>query len=449
MTEASINEADVRKAIELLDGLLGVDVRKPGTAAKLPAVIRVIESLEPAGGMLFPVFPASYAGDGQNAPPVYDLNGIEYGPELEVVHAKDRDRFRRDIVRARQCTIDSPQSQANRTEIAFLEDEELRSLVPQASAKIPRADGKKDEESILRLPHRIADFRVRLSDNMRDDVKTAISDFAKGDSLKLLRLMPTSIIFGFWDSRGDESQHKHARLLLSRIDAFDVVPCRKHAIYSGPYSKDEFAEIVLANSELAAVSQDETERETEETKSSTAKKAAFKKMAERGFTAAPSEGLGGVLVQGKIERLALLSLTGIARLSCCDNDSEAQKELTNAARRYVFTLAVLAEGHPRATGSHRLRSGCELLAKKDGLAIELRGGDTDYKDSAALHALFRNRDLLIAIAEDARKKLTIPDKLADFVVSKEALKSDFDGASKVNRGSADARTGKGKGSRGK
>jgi CRISPR-associated protein Csb1 len=417
-------------------------------------VIRVIESLEPAGGMQFPVFPASYAGDGQNAPPVYDLNGIEYGPELEVVHGKDRDRFRRHIVKARQCTMDSPQSQANRTEVAFLEDEELRCLVPQASAKIPRADGKKDEESILCLPHRIADFRVRLSDNMRDDVKTAISDFAKGDSLKLLRLMPTSIIFGFWDSRGDESQHKHARLLLSRIDAFDVVPCAKHAIYSGPYSRDEFAEIVLANSELAAASQDETERETEETQSATAKnaaakKAAFKKMAERGFTAAPSEGLGGVLVQGKIERLALLSLTDIARLSCRDNDSEAQKNLTNAARRYVFALAVLAEGHPRATGSHRLRSGCELVTKKDGPAIELRGGDAVYEDSAALHALFTNRDLLIGVAKEAKKRLAIPDKLDDFVVSKEALRSDFDSASKVNKGSADTKAGKGRGSRGK
>src|ERR1035437_8757366 len=288
MTEASTNETDRKNSIGLLDRLLGVEARKPGTAAKLPAVIRVIESLEPAGGMGFPLLPASYAGDGQNAPPVYDLNGIEYGPEREVIHAKDRDIFRRHILRARQCTIDSPQSQANRTEIAFLEDEELRSLVPQASAKIPRAAGKKDEESVLRLPHRIADFRVRLS-SRGDAVKTAISNFANRDSLKLLRLMPTSVVFRFWDSRGDESQHKHARLLLSRIDAFDVVPCTKHAVYSGPYSKDEFADIVLGSSELAAASQEEVEKETEETKSATVKKA-FKKMAERGFTAAPSGG---------------------------------------------------------------------------------------------------------------------------------------------------------------
>jgi len=450
MTETSINEADVKKAIELLDQLLGVEARKPGTAAKLPAVIRVIESLEPAGGMDFPVFPASYAGDGQNAPPVYDLNGIEYGPELEVLHAKDKwDRFRRYIARACQCTIDSPQSQANRTEAAFLEDEELRSLVPQASATIPRAEGKKDKESILCLPHRVADFRVRLSDK-RDRVEAAISGFADGDCLQLLRLMPTSIVFGFWDSRGEGSQPKHARILLSRIDAFDVVPCTKHALYSGPYSKDEFAEVVLASSELAAAGQQEIEGETEETKSATAKKA-FKKMAERGFTAAPSAGLGGVLVQGKIERLALVSLTDIARLWCRHEDSKAQKELTNAARRYVFALAALAEGYPRSTGSHRLRSGCELLPKKDGPNVELRGGDGKYPQAAALSALFTNRDLLRAVGEDAKKILEIPPRLDDFIVSKKELKSNFDRASKTNSGSADAKTGeaKGKRSRGK
>jgi CRISPR-associated protein Csb1 len=387
------------------------------------------------------VFPASYAGDGQNAPPVYDLNGIEYGPEREVIHGKDREIFRRQILRACQCTIDSPQSQANRTEIAFLEDEELQSLVPQASAKIPRAAGKKHEESILRLPHRIADFRVRLS-GRGEEVKTAISDFANGDSLKLLRLMPTSVVFGFWDSRGDESQHKHARLLLSRIDAFDVVPCTKHAVYSGPYSKDEFADIVLGSSELAAASQDDTDKETEETKSATAKKA-FKKMAERGFTAAlaPS-GLGGVLVQGKIERLALVSLTDIARLWCRNEDDEAQTALTNAARRYIFALAALAEGHPRATGSHRLRSGCELVTK-DPQKVELRGGAVDYPDAAGLRDLFTDRKTLISIAAEAMERLTIPGKLDDFEVKKEMLQADFGNAT---QGAAGAKTG---GTRGK
>lgn len=171
-------------------------MRKPGTAAKLPAVLRVIEPLEPAGGMDFPVFPASYAGVTDNDPPVYDLSGVSYGSVQETIRAKRGSTERPQVISAARCTLDSPQSQANRTEAAFIEDDDLRSLVPQASAIIPRQPGRRGEESVLCLPHRIADFRVRLSD-AGGKAKSAIGDFADGDALSLLQLMPTSIVFGF------------------------------------------------------------------------------------------------------------------------------------------------------------------------------------------------------------------------------------------------------------
>jgi CRISPR-associated protein Csb1 len=284
--------------------------------------------------------------------------------------------------------MDSPQSQANRMEVAFLEDPKLRSLVPQAYTSIPRAGGKNGEENVLRLPHRVADFRVRLSDQ-KENVKAAISAFANGDALKLLKLMPTSIVFGFWDSRGDEWQHRHARILLSRIDAFDVVPCRRHALYSGPYSADELAAAVLDTP--------------------TAEKAERDKMAERGFTNAPTEGLGGVLVKEKVERLALISLTDIARLNCRNEKGETQEQRTNDARRYIFALAALAEAYPRSTGSHRLRSGCELIGKSKHI-VELRGGEAAYPDSAGLKSLYDDRNMLMAVAAQAKRALGIPDQ---------------------------------------
>ncbi len=407
-------DSELKNAIEVLDRLLGVDARKPGAAAKLPAVIRVIESLEPAGGMQFPVFPASYAGTADNDPPVYDLSGIVYGEVQETIRAKRGTVQRTQIIRAERCTVDSPQSQANRTEVAFIEDAKLRALVPQSSAKIPRVGGASGEESILRLPHRIADFRVRLSDK-RDQVKAAISDFADGNSLKLLRLMPTSIVFGFWDSRGEESRHKHARILLSRIDAFDVVPCRRHALYSGPYSADEFAAAVLDKP--------------------TADKPQADEMAKRGYTNAPSEGLGGLCVKGEIQRLALISLTDIARLACRDDNAETAKELTNAARRYIFALSALAEAYPRSQGSHRLRSGCELLAKSAPV-VELRGDVSTYGDGDALKSLYANRDMLVAIAKNAKNTLGVPDQAESFTVTKESLRGDF-GAANAS-GSAEA-----------
>ena len=86
------------------------------------------------------------------------------------------------------------------------------------------------------------------------------------------------------------------------------------------------------------------------------------KMAERGFSNALGSGLGGVFAD-RIERLALISLTDISSIFCLQTGSSPMaeqrpirskrsqnriEELTNAARRYLLSLALLAEGHPRS-----------------------------------------------------------------------------------------------------
>ena len=241
--------------------------------------------------------------------------------------------------------MDSPQSHANVTEVAFAKDERLRALVPRVSAIYPRdksivGPSGTEEVDVLTLPHRVADFRVRASrDAKRAD--DAIKAFAKGDALPLLRLMPTSLIFGFWDSRAEGYQHKHARVLLTRIDAFNVVPCEKHSLYRGPYSKDECATVVVNDEELA------DELSAPPSKMTDRAKQWDKAMAARGFINAPGSGLGGVFAE-RIERLALISLTDIAGIFCLkaknppggsdaepDGNSELQPDqgLTNAARR--------------------------------------------------------------------------------------------------------------------
>jgi hypothetical protein len=275
-------------------------------------------------------------------------------------------------------------------------------LVPQAKAVIPRRAEVEGTSSVLILPHRVADFRVRLSDNAQT-VSAAITAFSKGDCLPLLTSFPTSLIFGFWNSRGEDEQGvKHARILLARIDAMDVIPCRRHSLYSGPYSKDEFAEAVLQR----AITDEEA-----------------KKLSKEGFSAAPSDGLGGVIVNGPIERLSLISLTDIARLNCkvleqtsssvaasdkLDTKPPTAGELTNAARRYVFALAALAESHERSKGSHRLRSGCELVTAEKMENGELQKIETRFEfrgakptDGESLKQLYFSRERLIAIAQSS------------------------------------------------
>lgn len=371
--QANQLEAD----IALLDALLGVEARKPGKAAALPAAIRIIENLEPTGGKDIPVFPASYAGDDEST---YDLAGIEYY-DAEHRHPKS----------AKLCTIDSPQSQANRMEPAFIEDEALRPLVPQASATIPRRGT--GSESVLALPHRVADFRIRLS-NHAPTVEDTITKFASGNALPLLQTFPTSILFGFWDSRGQGT--KHARILLSRIDAHNVVPCRRHSQYTGPYSEDEFREVIL-----------EYGKETI-------------KLSESGFTQAPGQSLGGVLLDertGRIERISVLSLSDIARINC---GTPLDPKKTNAARNYLFVLAALAESHERSKGSHRLRSGCELVTI-GAPSFEFRGAQPS--NATAIQSLYSTRDRLIAIAKQSMNILEIKSESQTYMVSATILKA--------------------------
>lgn len=427
----------IKAASAHLDALLGMDARKPGSAAKLPAVIRITETLEAAGGKDFPVFPPSYAGEGTNAPPVYDLNGIEWGEVLREKSAKDGSkRITRYIKSARHCTMDSPQSHANRTEIAFRDDEALRTLVPQAEAKIPRKPEFADQSnaSLLALPHRVADFRVRASDQKEAAAK-AIKAFAKGDALPLLRFMPTSLIFGFWDSRAEGYQHKHSRILLTRIDAFGVVPCEKRSLYTGPYSKDECASVVLSKDNLAEeLSAYDAKASDEENKVSKEAQKWADKMAERGFSNALGSGLGGVFAE-RIERLALISLTDIASIFCFEQETEKSpnSDLTNAARRYLLALALLAEGHPRSIGSYRLRSGCELLSV--GRKLELLGTGIESGSANALKELCNDRELLIKVAEAAHVQLKIPavPSAAIFESTVQSLKGELEQGGKAKK----------------
>jgi len=445
-------DEEIKAINEHLDALLGMNVRKPGTAATLPAVIRITETLEPAGGKDFPVFPPSYAGEGTNAPPVYDLNGIEWGEVQRERSAKDgTKRFIRYIKRARHCTMDSPQSHANRTEIAFRDDTELCALVPQADAEIPRKPEFADlaNTNLLALPHRVADFRVRASDR-KNEAAAAISAFTKGDALPLLKLMPTSVVFGFWDSRAEGYQHKHARVLLTRIDAFGVVPCERHSVYTGPYSKDECASVVLDNPNLAeelsaydaSVSEDD-----EQAKASKEAKKWADKMAERGFSNALGNGLGGIFAE-RIERLALISLTDIASIYCFKPEEavagagtksepaknrEPDREITNAARRYLLALALLAENYPRSTGSYRLRSGCELLPVKKEITILGSGDHSEHVN--AITKLCGDRNSLVKVAEAARKILEIPATLPLFKSDAKGLKDYLERGGKTTNNS--------------
>ena len=105
-------------------------------------------------------------------------------------------------------------------------------------------------------------------------------------------------------------------------------------------------------------------------------------------------------------------------------------DLTNAARRYLLALALLAENFPRSKGSYRLRSGCELLpvpsaGKKDAKETILMGAGAESEAAKALIALCGDRALLIKVAADAATKLGIVKLLPDFDSDIASLKADL------------------------
>ena len=87
-----------------------------------------------------------------------------------------------------------------------------------------------------------------------------------GDAQRLCQLAPTSLVFGFWDSRG-KSGEKHPRLVRSVIRAWNVQPLHTAAQF---------------NSVWKALDEDQREQLEKESK---AKKM---KLSEMGFADAPA-----------------------------------------------------------------------------------------------------------------------------------------------------------------
>ncbi len=404
--QTEVSKTSLEEAAALLDDILGVQARTWGNTRKLPAAIRITEELEPAGGFDIPFYPASYAGA------VYDLNGVE------------RDA-KGNVIRARQCVVDSYQSQANRMEPAF-KGKALSPLVPQFLISIPRKDEEDKLVNALDVSHRVADFRVRLSE--KKEMIGAIESWTKGDALPLVQLMPTSIVFGFWDSR--DTGTKHARILMSRIDAFDVVPCQRNSIYTGEYSKDEMSQLLGEDlgPEKSAAEIDSDAGVDGGAEKKASKDKIDKVLSGAGFTSALSSGgLGGVFAK-TITRTSVISLSALTQIHCKEPGEEKPSEaLTNAARRYLFCLAILAEGYQREN-HYLLRSGCELIPLGEA-AFSVQGGEAIFQES--LEKLAGNLPVVMQTALEAGGILNL-SKGETIQLTTDAIKKEFDRVSGKN-----------------
>jgi CRISPR-associated protein Csb1 len=295
-----------------------------------PVAITITEVLEPASGPGSIIFPPTYAFREEDKNRAKAENWLPYS--ISVLRKDSDARAEGTQVEGNICDLDTVGSQANRMEAVFAVSP-LSSLVPQVVIR-----AKDAKVNLLEIGHRIADGIVRVSD-LAAKATEAFGMLAKGrNALALAKLAPTSLVFGFWNSREKDTPKlaiKHPRILTSVIRATNVAPIRRSAQFNAAIDSkalglpDDLADEALADMGLDSVPAPQTH--------------------------------GGVLVFGEITRKTEINLVALRALAVTADHGVDEVE-TLKLRRYLLGLCLVAA---RVQNSFNLRQGCLLVAKPD------------------------------------------------------------------------------------
>jgi CRISPR-associated protein Csb1 len=294
-----------------------------------PAAIVIRERLRPAAGQGTPVAPPTFAG----RPSDYHYDGEDPQKWQAVLEAVAQKRV------ANRCTLDSIPSQANRME------SHLKRFEGKFIPKVTLTGVKQESLSLLDVGHRVADAALWSADNYQE-FQQGLEAYVQGDALKLAKLAPTSLVFGYWDSRGTTGG-KARRLVRSEIYAENVLKLTRKSQYWASVDPEASEDLKRALDEAKAKAKDDREKDAG---------------SQLGFRDAPASGLGGVVVKGEILRLTILSLTGLRNLSARADGNEVS-DATKQLRRYLFALMLAAASTSRAGWD--LREGCLLVQERN------------------------------------------------------------------------------------
>jgi CRISPR-associated protein Csb1 len=362
--QTSDSAAVAKLTIELLD-TWATDPKGP-VALHLRQNLLPVESVDGDEGI---IYPPTYADIGYNIDTLSDDTKV--------------------------ALIDSVGSQANRMEPIFkarfktsADGEAEDWLVPQIeivitpekeAGKVKSTDAHKEKRSILDLAHRGADAVVQSSPGLVEEVSKAFEALQRtGDAGPLCALVPTSLVFGVWDSRGGTGE-KRPRLVRSIIRAWGVEPLHAAAQFNSVWKALEEDQRV------------ELEKEA---------KAKKKKLSEKGLADAPAvfkpktklpkylngapnpeaRVLGGVLVRDRIEREVTVNLIALRGLRGKSPEDEETKHI----RKYLLGLSLMAA---TTDVDLFLREGCHLRYTSDDVwySVPRRGepGRVDLGSEAA------------------------------------------------------------------
>ncbi len=338
-----------------------------------PVALTLTEILEPASGPDAIIFPPTFAFKddaakrrGSHPYAISNLQRPADGSEVQMLSAQEAQQKGID---ANVCDLDTVGSQANRMEPIF-KRKPLSSLVPQIVIK-----AKESRVNLLDAGHRVADGAARFSGDFGEKAAKAIAKLHKEKrATELAKLAPTSLVFGFWDSRG--SQFKAPRILCSTIRATNVSVARRSAQYTPPFDIDELSQLGNLGVDIEAAKAVAVEGSGDDKNP----------LSKQGLLAAPAtDKHGGVRVFGSIIRrteinlVALRSLSEPADLKPTDDKdgvsdadvkkaNETAKLETLRLRRYPLGLALVAA---TSQAAYDLRQGC-LLVRKEGVEPDSR-----------------------------------------------------------------------------
>jgi CRISPR-associated protein Csb1 len=368
------------------------------------AAVRLRVKLQPAGGAGTKVFPPTYAG------------GI-YATEKRLIDGQP----------VACVLLDSVQSQANRMEQALLQayrDDKIKlPLIGVAFGDFPDIG----EITTLDAPHRVFDailrdsmlngvpfrpqVKAKAEEEKGEDKKTkAKTKTAPGTATKpgetssvegteiasvnvrnatpLLKLCPTALVFGAWDSTGAAGGlgNKFARAIVSEIigvhatagvrtsSRLDPLGIEKGEIYESAADGSYVVLGVEARQEKAKVKEDGKDKEIDVP-------ALFKrKTADKGKPSEINHGnvtpdivkndegetIGGGVTIAYAEQTTVLSLAALRRLRFPNKVGEASKpEADLAARTVLAALALAAVAHQMDPPDYFLRSNCQLVLESE------------------------------------------------------------------------------------
>lgn len=375
------------------------------------AAIRRRRRLQPAGGPGDKIFPPTYPGNVQNAPPrhVFELRRIE-GRDVPCV------------------LIDSVQSQANRLEEALLSAAKAgRIALPRIVVDFPSTGlNAVPAISSLEAPHRI--FDAILRDSLLDGVPFRDSPFGRRireakahNATGILEATPTALLFGAWNSTGEGGGlgAKFARAIVSEIMGIGAAVETENGeiITAGRRTGSRIDPIGVLRS--VEVFKGESNWDISNKTLKGAKKVRPSEINHGNIP--PSVQKLGVTCD-YAEQVAVITFAGLRRLAFGDDPAR-----NRAARAYIAALGLLALTEADAQG-YALRSRCDLVAEGESpLQLVRPDGKADTielsrEEAVALYAaafksareagfnlddkpiVLRPQDKLVHIVRESQKK---------------------------------------------